>query len=182
MTARASMTDLIAQLRLLANDPAGETAVFTDLQLQNILDKHAYQAMYERLDEIQNVAPGGVVEYKKYRSTHGFWESDVALTDGNYRILTPETSNLQTGLWTFTASTPPPVLVYGVWYDMNGAAANVWELWATKFAQQFDTSVDGANYSLSQKQAQALEQANKFRRDAVGYSGVTHLRRSDVTD
>jgi len=179
---RVSMSGLITQARLLANDPSGASAVFTDQQVQDILDQNAFQAMYEQLSEIENIAAGGAVEYKKFSAARGYWESDTLLVNGNYAQLTPSDSDFLAGVWKFTSTQSLPVLIYGVWYDINAAAAELWKLKATKFAEQFDAAVDGASYSLSQKYNQALTMAKEFRSKAVGSSGITHLRRSDVAD
>ena len=182
MTVRTSMSGLIAQARLLANDPSGATAVFTDQQIQDFLDKNAYQEMYEQLSPVENIAAGGLVEYKKFCAEQGYWENDAELTNGNYEPLTPSESDSLAGVWKFATSQSLPVLIYGIWYDLNATAAELWRLKATKFAEQFDASVDGATYNLSQKYYQALSMAKEYRSKAVRYSGITYLRRSDVAN
>jgi len=48
-------------------------------------------------------------------------------------------------------------------YDLNAAAADVWEEKAGILAQDYDYSADGGNYSRSQAYEQAMKQARYFR-------------------
>ncbi len=51
-----------------------------------------------------------------------------------YTTLSPATSELLIGRWTFSASTNPPVLIRGQVYDVHAAAADLLDLWATSLA------------------------------------------------
>lgn len=48
-------------------------------------------------------------------------------------------------------------------YDLNAAAADIWEEKAGRRADNFDFSADGGNYSRSQSYEQAMKQARYFR-------------------
>jgi hypothetical protein len=48
-------------------------------------------------------------------------------------------------------------------YDLNAAAADVWEEKAAAVANYFDFSADGGRYSASQKHQQYMEQVEHFR-------------------
>lgn len=48
-------------------------------------------------------------------------------------------------------------------YDLNAAAADIWEEKAGLLAGDFDFSADGANYSRSQAYEQAMKQTRYFR-------------------
>ncbi|MBI5964933.1 MAG: hypothetical protein HY863_15750 [Chloroflexi bacterium] len=48
-------------------------------------------------------------------------------------------------------------------YDLNAAAADIWEEKAGEKADEFDFSADGASYSRSQKYENAMKQARYFR-------------------
>lgn len=63
------------------------------------------------------------------------------------------------------ATTPPSFALETTWmptYDLNAAAADVWEEKASKLTDKFDFSADGGNYSQSQAFANASKQASKY--------------------
>lgn len=71
------------------------------------------------------------------------------------------------------STTAPFTLVANPWwtatYDLNAAAADIWEEKAAILSQDFDFSADGGNYSRSQAYEQAMKQARNFRaRRSVG--------------
>ena len=49
-------------------------------------------------------------------------------------------------------------------YDLNMAAADVWQEKAAALAQFYDFSADGGSYKRSQQQEQALKQASYYQR------------------
>lgn len=70
------------------------------------------------------------------------------------------------GPWVESATTPGTLEVNPDWtptYDLNAAAADVWEEKAAVLAQDFDFQADGGNYSRSQAYEQAMKQARHFR-------------------
>lgn len=180
MAVRTSMSELLTQLRLLVDDAAGTGALFTDQQLQDVLDQNSTLAMYEQLIPLQDITSGGVVEYKKFKSTHLYWENDTTLRDGSFATLTATSVDYKAGLWTFATTQGLPVLVYGNWYDMMNAAADVWEMTANIYAKKFDFSVDGGDYKQSQQHLQALAIAKQFRAKSLKANGIVYLRRTDV--
>ncbi len=48
-------------------------------------------------------------------------------------------------------------------YDLNAAAAEVWEEKAASVADKYDLNADGSSHALSQKQTQALAMAKLYR-------------------
>lgn len=48
-------------------------------------------------------------------------------------------------------------------YDLNGAAADIWQEKAAAVASKFDFSADGGNYSQSQQYEQFMKQARYYR-------------------
>jgi len=180
MTVRNSMTELIAHLRTLTDDPSGTEAMFTDQQMQDVLDQSANIANYEQLCPVENITTAGVIEYKRYISPVGYWETDFDLRAGDYSQLTPSGSACFQGSWTFAVSTDPPVVISGTWYDVWGAAAEVWEMKAAAYANEFDFNVDGGDYKVSQKHANALFQAERCRRKSTQSNKMTTLTRTDV--
>jgi hypothetical protein len=178
MAARTTMATLITQLRLMVNDT--DSLMFTDNQLQDVLDQRAYIANYEPMMTLENILPGGTVEYKEFQSEHQYFESDAILTSGTFAELTPDTSDFKLAYFTFITSQIPPILIYGWYYDMNAAAADVFDLKAAKYADGFDFSADGGTFSLSQKVAQAEKQASRYRSMSLEASEMEIITRIDV--
>ena len=176
MTVRTSMTSLITKLRQMSNDT--DSALFTDQELQDVLDQNAYVAEYEPLNTLSTILPGGVVEYKEFQADHLFFEDDTILTDATFTEVTPDTTDYNLAYFTFTTTQTIPLLIYGWYYDMNNSAAEIWELKSAKYADTFDFSVDGGQYQLSQKQGAAMAQA-VWRRYAPGWNnGCSRTLRS----
>jgi len=69
--------------------------------------------------------------------------------------------------YTWDASTQPPTKDENDdWiptYDLNAAAADIWEEKASAPAQDFDFNADGASYKRSQAYEHAMRQARYFR-------------------
>ncbi len=178
---RDTLSDLVAQLRLMINDPAGDAATFSDDAIADVLDNNSTISDYVSLlpkPEISN----GVTQYKKFEARHRNWESDAQLVNGSYEGITAETCDYKRGLFTFAESQPLPVMIHGVYFDLNGAAAELWGMKASIWADQFDQSVDGGNFSLSQKYDHAVSKQKEFSRLSVKGAGMTLLRRVDVAD
>lgn len=57
---------------------------------------------------------------------------------------------------------PDDTLWTGVW-DLNRAAADIWEEKATAYVADFDFAADGGDYKRSQVQAQMLQMASRYR-------------------
>ena len=63
-------------------------------------------------------------------------------------------------------TTPPTRIEQVGWiptYDLNAAAAAIWEEKAAVLSQDFDFQADGGSYSRSQAYEQAMKQARYFR-------------------
>lgn len=178
MTARLTMVDIIANLRLLVDDPAGTGALFSDDQLQAVLDGVGEDVRYRPLTGLDAISGGQwvILTYASYRYPY---EGGATLTDGSYSELTPATADLMSGRWTFAAHTPQ-AYVTGRVYDVNGAAGRVWELKAAKYAAEFDFAAGGASYKLSQKHDHAVAQARLYRRLSWTVSGMNVITRSDT--
>jgi len=178
---RETLSDLVALLRLMINDPAGDSALLSDDALADALDNNSHLDEYVAL-RVRSTIEDGVVVYKSFESVHRYWEEGVQLVDGSYHALTPTASDLKRGIFTFSASQSLPVLSYGTWFDINGAAAELWGIKASIFADQFDQSVDGGNFSLSQKYDHAVSKQKEYSRLSLKGANVTLLRRIDVAD
>lgn len=69
--------------------------------------------------------------------------------------------------YTWDTSTEPPTQDdndnWVPTYDLNSAAADIWEEKAAVLSQDFDFKADGGDYSRSQAYEQAMKQARLFR-------------------
>jgi len=195
MTARAGLSDLIQQLRGMTNagtaDYSVGTASFWDGdQMQVILDRHRIDVYQELLEVHPERKGGGTIHFKEYRSQYRNFEQ----TTGGTAIFVVEdvtgadsgtanwSADYARGIVTFAANQGGTAyLLTGRAYDLNAAAADVWRMKASAFAEQFDFSTDNHSVSRSQKIKNALEMAQYYE----GLSGVNGantvtMYRSDV--
>ncbi len=185
MVVRSSMTDLITLVRTMVGDPAGGSQQFADQQVQDRLDASRDDIRYEQLTmapsivntpSTSNIAS---VIFADYYSSYQWWEADVVLqgflNNDYWKVLTPVTSDLITGLWQFetsvftTGTVPgqlPPVFATGKIYDPNAAAADLLEFWAATLTGRFDFSSDGQSFKLSQMWQMKKDTAAYYRRQA----------------
>ena len=163
--ARPSMAALISLVRDLINDPApsGTTPVFTDDNIERALDIHRWDYRYAPLIPLTTIS-GGTINYFDWYSGEMYWETDATLYDNSLNVLTPSVSDPLHGRWTFATDQQDGVFVSGKVYDPYGAAADLLEMLATRYAIEFDFDADGASYKRSQKAAAMNTMAEKYRR------------------
>jgi hypothetical protein len=81
--------------------------------------------------------------------------------------------------YTWDASaTPPEQTANESWiptYDLNAAAADIWDEKAAILAGDFDFSADGGNYSRSQAYEQAMGRVKYFRGRRRAKTGVVRM-------
>jgi len=68
--------------------------------------------------------------------------------------------------YTFSSATPPAQVVNTNWiatYDLNAAAADIWEEKAAAVADLYDFNADGGSHSRSQKYEQYMKNARSYR-------------------
>lgn len=152
MTVRVTMTPLVARVRFHIADAPGAAQAFSELQIQDELDRTRIDVFYDALDEMPTYTPALTRWMDYYDPEAGEWESDLILTDSSFATLTPATSDLLTGHWTFSANQNPPVYIRGKRYDTYRAAARMVEAKAQSLANGglFDFTADGASFSRSQ--------------------------------
>ena len=155
MTARATMAELITELRTVIGDPAGGSAVFTDDQLQNFLDNWRTDVFAGRLVEQPSVGAGGVATYRDYYAGESYagsmWEGGELLQDGGFNTLTADVAERRRGHCRFNAGQAPPVYITGAMFAVYAAAADACEAWLAKIKFDFDFQADGASFSRAQK-------------------------------
>lgn len=80
---------------------------------------------------------------------------------------------------------PPTVTDNDNWiptYDLNSAAADIWEEKAATLQGNFDFAADGGNYKTSQPYENALRMANKYRSRGHAKSCNTHKSPKESDD
>ena len=175
MAVRGSMGTLITRVRTHIADPSGGSAHFTDQDIQDELDRTRDDVRYDALREEPTFLNQTTTWLDYYDPQAGEWESDVTLLDSRFVVLTPATSDLLTGHWTFSATQNPPVFALGKRYDTYLAAAYMAERWAGSYAGAgYDFTADGATFRRSQVALSYLQMASDLRakaRPRMAYTG-----------
>jgi hypothetical protein len=192
------MADLIAEARVMINDPSSASQQFTDLQIQNRLDDTRDDVRYESLKIAPSIVNTASTNnqpqtiFADYYADMGWWESDVVLqgqgsNGAAWVVLTPVGSNYIVGHWKFeldvynSGTVPgqlPPVFATGKVYDLNAAAADLLEFWAATLTGAYDFSSDGQSFKRSQLMQSKLTMAQYYRRQAK--PRVAKMVRNDV--
>ena len=182
---RSDMTDLLTKLRLLINDPS--SAQFSDQDLQDALDETRTDVRYEEIaaaPTLSNSGGSATYQWLDYYSSYQWWEADVVIVGASFQTITPTTSDLLVGHWTFPVGAQgvgqvPPLFATGKTYDLYAAAANLLDYWAASVSLQFDFGGDGRTYRPSQMAPALQAMAEQYRRKAR--ATVWTMRRDDVT-
>jgi hypothetical protein len=175
--ARSSMAALITRIRVLINDPAGASQVFTDDQIQDVSDESRVDMVNALLKPTVTYAP--TVQYLNYYSDLGGWETDYVILQNLSAAVTPSTSEPIAGKFTFSSSTPPTLTITGKLHDVYHASADLLERWAAKKALDFDVVVGGQTFRQAQV-ADALQKLAMAYRRQQRASSIT-MKRSDLT-
>jgi hypothetical protein len=164
MPVRNSMGSLIYRERTLINDllPAGQGQVFTDQQIQDVMDQTRQNIRYLALAPSPTYL-GSTISYLDYYSDWTDWEDDLTLWQ--YRIISvsPAVSENITGHWTFAATTLPPVFIIGKTYDVYRTAADLLEQRAAMWMMSHSLTVDGQNLARGQVLPMILQLAKTYR-------------------
>jgi hypothetical protein len=166
MAVREEMRTLIGRLRLEIGD-AGAPPVFTDEQLQDALDAHAFEVRYARTDARPTYTAGNVspAQFVDHRAPRGFFDDAVQLLDGQFNVLTLSSRDNLNARWRLAAS-QIVVLILGFQYDLFAAAGDIFDEWAAKVATETDWH-DGRVQSFdSQKHDHFEKRAKAARRKA----------------
>lgn len=187
--ARTTMATLISRLRSQIHDTAGTAQVFTDNELQELLDGRRVDIYDELMLSIPQVGGGGTVSYYEF-GVQGY--GDLEDTSGGTAIFyvadgvgtrrgtaTWADVDYQRGRVTFATDQAGTALyVTARSYDVSGAAADACERWAQRVALQFDFSTDGQSFSRSQQLKALSSMADMFKRQAR--TRRTTITRTDV--
>ena len=179
MAARATMTNLIALVRGLINDPAGASQQFSDDAIQAQLDLHRDYLLKEALTALP--APDG--SQLKWQSAKRNWEADLTLTNPAGTALTPESSDPISGYFTF-AQSQDGVQATGFTYDTYAAAAELLTLWAGRIEQDLTKfSADGSSYEFAGVRDSKLKLAKEYMTKSAAFGSIQSVRmvRDDFT-
>lgn len=163
MAVRSGMADVIQYLRGLTNAGTadwtrGTVVHWDDTQLQLVLDRHRVEVLREHLDADLDYVGGGTIEYKTFRSRYEHLEATTGGTEilwiedsiGDNRGTADWTPDYNTGVFVFGADQGGTALfLTGRSYDVNGAAAEVWNVKASKVAEQFDFATDNHRVQIA---------------------------------
>jgi len=191
MTARANMDDLIQKLRVFTNAGTADftvssTTYWSDDQLQDELDKTQKKVNYQAMQAIPTYGIGGTVTYTVYQTGLADWEKSPVIQDEGGTTLTAGTATANysfddnIGVVTFVSDTEGKTrYITGNVYNVEMAAAKVWEQKAALYATQFDFSTD--NHSI--KKSQVILQCKEMARYYQSRAGVIQVEmvRSDDT-
>ncbi len=161
--ARTGMADLLLQLRPMVDD--GGTVVWTDDQLQTIMDRHKLRIEREQMEGEKTLTSDTTSEYKRFYSR---WTTYEAGGSATFKV--EDSSGLLKGSADYTADyvrgdlimdndQGGTVLYLSAWtYDLPGAAADCWRERMGKVSSYYDFSADGQRLSRSQwfKHCQAM--------------------------
>ena len=184
MAARASMSALIARVRVMIFDTGGSPLLSDDV-IQDKLDECRFDYFnFPLLPRPTFTNPGGYVYNDYYaqvgQTVRGMWEANETLRWGDFTTLTPATSDELVGHWTFTNQLPP-VLLTGRRFDIYRAAADLLDYQiANLAANQLDFSADGQTFHLSQRLTFLEKRACDYRRKQEARLGA--LGRADSPD
>jgi hypothetical protein len=180
------MVNLTARLRAMtaagtADFTAGTVSYFTDDVLQSILDRHCESFVFEAMEaEDPTVGAGSTYTWTVYdiehtnieESTGGtsiFWIQDNQLATvaaADYSV------DYENGIVTFDADTAGATYyANGTSYDLNGAAADIWELKAMNVAKMVNFSTDGHRMDMGTLKKDYMDIAKDYRAKSWSGSG-----------
>jgi hypothetical protein len=197
--ARSTMATIREDLRGMteagtADWTAGTTAYFTDEVLDAILDRYAEPFVYKPMEpEDPYLQAGGTYHWTVYEiedtrnieqssgGTATFWIQDNI---GGTVLAADYSVDYRNGIVTFAANTlGKPYFCTGYSYDLNGAAAEIWQKKANHASSAIDFSTDNHSIKRSNLYKQYMDMANYYRslsEDAGGGRGV--MVREDTDD
>lgn len=193
--ARTGMASLITELRGMTEAGTAEYTVagssyWTDNQLQDVLDLHREDVIFEQLQMYPVHVAGGSLSYKDFRSSYGFYE---ATTGGTSIFYVQDSTGSAIGTANYTPdyrrgqlefSSDQAGTVYyltGRSYDLHAAAADVWRKKAAHYAPtSFDFSTDNHSIKRSLVYDHCLQMAEFFESQGGNSIESVQLWRGDM--
>ena len=199
MTARTGLANLITELRGFVEAGTADYSIvgsggtinyWDDDQLQNILDIHRTDIVFEQLQSYPYQVAGGSLSWTDYRSSYGYFE---ATTGGTAIFYVQDSTGAVSGTANYTADYRRGALTFGTnqagsvfyltgrSYDLDASAADVWRRKAAHYAPtSFDFSTDNHSISRSQVYKHCLEMAEHFEGKSASAVETVQMFRSDL--
>ena len=186
--ARTSMAWLLARLRRMVND--GDSAVWTDAELQQVADYHRIHIRREFLeydvDQQSYFSKFGNLEgtYITDQEANAVWDNDatiIKMWDSNSSsatAITPIYWNLADGSFGFTSDQDDEYYLDAKSYDLHGAAAELFEELSADSSRAYrwvrgsvshtaESFLDLAKYHRSLSGPQSLEVRRTYRTEVA---------------
>lgn len=198
--ARSGMAALITELRGLVEagtadysiiGSAGTTNYWADDQLQDVLDVHRRDIIFEQLQLFPYQVAGGSLSWTDYRSSYGYFEQT---TGGTAIFYVQDSTGANIGTANYTPDYRRGVLTFGsdqrgtVYYltgrsyDLNASAADVWRRKAAHVAPtSFDFSTDNHSISRSKVYDHCIAMAEMFEGKSADAISSVPIFRSDLS-
>lgn len=191
MTARNSMADLILTLRGLTSAGSAEytvngSAYWTDQQIQDVLDRHVRVVRDEELTGFESQVNGSSVWYD-YQSRYRFFETS---SGGTARFIVKDVSGSAIGTASYSVDYPRGMVTFsadtgglsylldGYSFDLNAAAADVWQQKAAHYVTAYDIGTDNHNLRRSQIIDNCLKMSKDYSSGAQAF--MVSMERSDT--
>lgn len=197
MTARIGMTDIIADLRGIteagtADWTAGTVAYFSDDMLQSILDRYKEPFVYKGMEAEQPIrtSTGWLWSLYEIEDTQHIEESTggtavfyIQDNIGGTLAANAYSMDYRNGLMTLITpvAIATPYFATGYSYDINAAAADVWQTKANHASASFDFSTDNHTVNRSKVFENYQKMANYYRSlSKEGAGGSLEMTRKDT--
>ncbi len=97
------------------------------LEIETALKAWSITERYKALEALPTYAAGGVATYLDFQTARDrqWIDNEFALYDGDYNAITPDTVDLNTGVFTFLVEPTLPVRFSGISYCPYNAAADI---------------------------------------------------------
>lgn len=176
-SSRTTMAELIAELRAMTNAGSNDYTVggipfWTDKQMQTALDRYRREVVEEQLVYLDE-NNGGTINITRYYSRHGNYEQTSGGTaifvvrDSGYNVVgsASYTPDYLRGEVIFTTNTSGSAYyLTGRSYDLNAAAADVWDKKASQaMAASYSWSTDNMRVDKTGMRKEAAEMARYYR-------------------
>jgi hypothetical protein len=195
--ARTGMTAILEEVRNsceagTSEYTLGTTVYWSDNALQDLLDLHRTDHVYQMLVPYPTVGAGGTLSYKEYRFPVGYLEATTGgttvlyLQDGAGATLGTAlwSADYRRGVFSFTSDTLGSTLYLNAHaYDLNSTAADVWRRKAAHYAPtSFNFSTDNHSVSREQVYTHCIEMADFFEGMSGNAIQTIGRYRSDLCD
>lgn len=174
MAARASMTEIIAFVRELIQDPAGADQKFTDDQIQMRLDMTRLDKYQACLHSADTLTPLGSIEWHDFfaKAPSGYWESDYIIQKVNGELAPPDTAELAIGKFHYIDHQPTPLVITGRVYNVYGVAVKLLTTWKLDLRSQISSwTADGTTVQKANQLATMADLIASYAGMAWGWGG-----------